>query len=273
MENLFRRPRSIYTRRAPLVAVALACAAPAVWAHGPIFSFSPHTEYKGALEYHLGYQRTEVGGLASNDYTGEFKYGVTSNWTLGAELPYATGEHNGVGDFALKTKYRFWREATPGVLRSVTALGAIGFDTGAQAVGSGSTNYLAALAYGYESIKWYHWVSAGYRFNTRGDNGLRRGNRLFLNLVGGWRPGTPIYTEPDTVFIVELNTEITDRSRMNGVDLQNTGGTQLFVSPGMIWTYGHFNLRPGLQIPVYSALNGSQPATDFRFRVEAEMHY
>jgi hypothetical protein len=266
-----RRCRAALVRGA--LAASLAAAPLSALAHGPIFSFSPHTEFKGALEYHLGYQRTEAGGAASNEYTGEFKYGVNSNWTVGMDLPYETGEHRGVGDFGLKTKYRFWRRAGPGAMRSLTALGTVYFDTGAAGVGTGSTDYLGALAYGYESIKWYRWASVGYRINTSGDAGLRRGNRWFLNLVGGWRPGTPIYTMPDTVFVVGLNAEITDRSRLNGVDLPDTGGTELFVSPGMIWTYGHFNLRPGVQIPVYSALNGHRPATDFRFRIELEMHY
>ncbi len=243
-------------------------------AHGPIFSFSPHTEFKGATEYHLGYQRTEVAGKATNEYTGEFKYGVNSNWTVGMELPYENGESSGVGDFSLKTRYRFWRRAGPGTLRSFTALGKVLFNTGSAGVSTGSTDYLAALAYGYESIKWYHWASAGYRINTRGGVGeLRRGNRLFLNLAGGWRPGIPVYTMPDTVFVVGLNAEITGHSRLNDIELPNTGGTELFISPGMIWTYGQVNLRPGIQIPVYSNLNGHQPATDFRFRFEIEMHY
>ncbi len=259
-----------------VLAMGLAATPLSALAHGPIFSFSPHTEFKGATEYHLGYQRTEVGGVATNEYTSEFKYGVNSNWTVGMDLPYETGGSDnvsGTGDFGLKTKYRFWRQAGPGTLRSLTALGQVSFDTGSAQVGTGSTDYLAALAYGYESIKWYRWASVGYRINTRGTGGLRRGNRLFLNLVGGWRPGIPVYTMPDTVFVVGLNAEITQRNRLNGVDQQNTGGTELFVSPGIIWTYGHVNLRPGIQIPIYSHLNGHQPATDFRFRFEIEMHY
>jgi len=243
-------------------------------AHGPIFSFSPHTEYKGATEYHLGYQRTEVAGRATNEYIGEFKYGINSNWTVGMELPYENGDASGVGDFGLKTRYRFWRQAGPGTLRSFTALGRVFFNTGTAGVSTGSTDYLAALAYGYESIKWYRWASAGYRINTNGGAGeLRQGNRLFLNLAGGWRPGIPVYTMPDTVFIVGLNAEITQHSRLNDISLPDTGGTELFISPGMIWTYGQFNLRPGVQIPLYSKLNGHQPATDFRFRLEVEIHY
>ncbi len=268
---LRRGYRAAFVRGA--LTASLAVTPLSVLAHGPIFSFSPHTEFKGALEYHLGYQRTEVDGVSNNTYTGEFKYGVNSNWTIGMGLPYENGTRSGISDFGLKTKYRFWRQAVPGALSSLTVLGTVNFNTGATGVGTGSTDYLAALAYGYESIKWYRWASAGYRVNTTGDAGLNRGNRLFLNLVGGWRPGIPVYTMPDTVFVVGLNAEITDRSQLNGVDLPNTGGTELFVSPGMIWTYGHVNLRPGVQIPVYNSLNGHQPGTDFRLRFELEMHY
>ncbi len=257
---------------ASLIAIPLS-----VLAHGPIFSFSPHTEFKRALEYHLGYQRTEVAGKATNEYIGEFKYGINSNWTVGMKLPYETGGSDnvsGTGNFGLKTRYRFWRHAGPGTLRSLTALGQVSFDTGSAQVSTGSTDYLAALAYGYESIKWYRWASVGYRINTNGGAGeLRQGNRLFLNLAGGWRPGIPVYTMPDTVFVIGLNAEVTQRSQLNGINLPNTGGTELFISPGMIWTYGHVNLRPGVQIPVYSNLNGHQPTTDFRFRFELEMHY
>lgn len=251
-------------------------------AHGPLFSFSPRTEFKDAYVYELTAERQEAAGVADNLFEASFRYGVTSNWDLGLRLPYRDPDAAGVnmgnprsgfGDAALLTRYRLWRQARADVMRSFTVLGDVEFDSGAQGVGSGSTDALAALAYGYESLDWYYWASAGYRYRGKGDGGLQEGGTTLLNLVGGWRPRTPEYGEPDTVFLVELNGEITGRAERDGRDLANRGGTQVFVSPGMIWTYGQFNMRPGIQIPVYSDLNGNQAESDFRARLELEMHF
>ncbi|MGB8378356.1 MAG: hypothetical protein WCE70_07825 [Rhodanobacteraceae bacterium] len=245
----------------------------AALAHGPIFSFSPHTEYKHSYEYSLGYDRDALSGANLDNYFAEFKYGITSDWTIGAALPFRTGTPVGAGDAVLKTKYRFWRRAALGELSSLTVLGSLKLDTARDRVGTGSTDSTVALAYGYESIKWYRWASVGYRYNGVGHDGLRRGGTRFFNVAGGWRVNRPDYDKPDLVLLTEINAEIAGRARRNGQAVADSGGTEVFVSPGMILTYKQLAFRPGVQIPIYHDLNSHQPKTDYRVQLEVEMHF
>lgn len=242
-------------------------------AHGPIFSFSPHTEFKGSMAYEAGYMREEIAGEAENEYELGFHYGVSSDFTVAVDVPYVRGhEMEGTGDPHLKAKYRFRRLTDGPSLTSWTVLGGVRPDTSDRDESPGSA--FAALAYGYESLTWYRWASAGVRRHAEDDAGARPGDVLELNLGGGWRPRKPVYGEADTVFLAELNIEVQERASVNGRESRDTGGTEIFLSPGMIWTYGrHFSLRPGFQIPIASDLNGDQEETDFRARIAIEMHF
>lgn len=264
--------RSHRAMAAAVVAVLVLTSVTAA-AHGPIFSFSPHTEFKGAIAYEAGYMREEVAGEAENEYELGFHHGVTSDFTVALDIPYVRGhEMQGAGDPHLKAKYRFRRSTDGPSLTSWTVVGGVRPDTSDRDESPGSA--FAALAYGHESLTWYRWASAGVRTHAENDAGVTPGDALELNLAGGWRPRKPVYREGDLVFITELNVEIQERARRGGADLADTGGTEVFLSPAFFWTYGrHFSLRPGFQIPIYSDLNGDQQETDFRARIGIEMHF
>ena len=70
-----------------------------------------------------------------------------------------------------------------------------------------------------------------------------------------------------------MNWENADRDDLGGTALANTGGWELFLSPVVWWTYRQVAIRGGVQIPVASDLNGSQPSTDYRARVEFIYHF
>ncbi len=93
-----------------------------------------------------------------------------------------------------------------------------------------------------------------------------------MDVVAGWRPVSPEYKKPDTVLLLELNGEITDKAVLNGSRRANTGGTEWFVSPGIFWTYRNFAIKSGIQIPVASNLNGTQNPSDYRFKATFEWH-
>lgn len=265
-------PRTCRTACALLAAAAFTGPAAAV-AHGPIFSFSPHTEFKGGHAWEFAYTRDQVAGEAENEYEFGYHYGVTSDLTLKAGLPYERGPHgSAVGDVHLQGKYRFGRWTEGPSLTSWTVLGGGRPDTSDRDESAGSA--FVALAYGHEGVRWYRWASVGARAHAENDDGIEPGDEFRFNLAGGWRPRKPVYGEADTVFLVELNIERQERATANGQRLADTGGTEVFLSPAMFWTYGrHFSLRPGFQVPLASDLNGDQEETDFRARIAIEMHF
>jgi hypothetical protein len=253
----------------------------AAWAHDPIFGIGPHVLYKGGVEVAPEIHSEKKGGERETELALELTYGITGDWAAGIELPYTwkkdgPASASGTGDVSLFTKYRFWRHDTLGAQESAAVLLKLKTDTGDEnatpALGSGATDTILGLAYGYEGRKWYRWASLRYRRNGENDAGLRRGDKVLFDLAGGIRPRLTDYLEPDTVWLLELNGEYGKRAELNSATLPNTGGTEWFLSPGIFWTKRNFAVKVGVQIPIVSDLNGSQEETDYRARLVLEWH-
>jgi len=241
-------------------------------AHDPIFSIGPHVLYKNGVEI-----ATELHGEQSehseNTLALEFAYGITGDWAVGTEIPYVIAEdENGTGDLNLYSKYRFWRFDTLGVQQSAAVLLRIKFDTGKNEVVNQSTDGLLGFTYGYESIKWYRWISARYQYIGEASNNLKRGDKIFADIAFGFRYSTPVYRKPDTVWYLELNTEYGMKAKQSNIELENTGGRQAFLSPGVFLTLRNFAIKAGVQIPIYQDLNDSQQKDDYRYKVALEWH-
>lgn len=251
------------------------------WAHDPIFGIGPHVVYQGGVEIAPEVHTKKRGDDQQSELGIELTYGLTGDWAVSAELPYArnksaTDESNGLGDASLFTKYRFWRSDSLGVQESSAVLlkiiGDTGDDNATPALGTGSTDAILGLSYGYESRKWYRWTALRYRRNAENNAGLQRGNKILFDLVGGIRPTPTGYLEPDTVWLLELNGEYDQRGELNGAELPNTGGSQWFLSPGIFWTLRNFAVKAGVQFPIVSNLNGIQDEADYRAKLILEWH-
>ncbi len=250
-------------------------------AHDPVFGLGPHVLFQGAYEVHLKAMRNKAGNESSNEGAVRLAYGLTGDWVAGVETPYQyhfdNGARNqGLGDTSVFTKYRFWRHDRLGLQESAAVLLKVKLNSGdnslSPALGTGTTDTVLGLTYGYESLKWYRWAAVRYRFNGRTAAGLKRGDKVLVDLVGGWRPTPPSYYKPDLVWMLELNGEFTQRADFNGASLANTGGNEWFVSPGLMWTYRNFAVKAGVQLPIASSLNGNQAKSDYRTKLELEWH-
>ena len=278
------RPRRLIVRYSGLL-LAYAMVGSGVEAHDPVFSPGPHVLFKGGTELHSNYERSTGKDGRSKDVLRQgLIYGINANWAVGVELPYALNgagaaagsgtdgvSGGGLEDITLTSKYRFWRRDTPGVQQSWAALVKLKLDT-AGSLGSGTTDALFGLTYGYESLKWYRWASVRYKVNQN-QSGRIRGDQLFVDLAGGWRPKVNDYRALDTVWMLELNGEIINSGSTFGISNANAGGSRWFVSPGAMWTLRNFALKAGLQIPVAARLNGSQAKSKMRALVELEWHF
>lgn len=276
-----------------LICLALAAwaATAAALAHGPIFSPSPHTPFKGAIVAGIEYNRareTTTGESAPRETSDEqelaleVEYGLTADWELTVQAPFvrketAAATSEGLGDVLLGTKYRFLRVDTPGLQRSIAALFQVKLPTGddeaAPRLGSGSTDYLGGLTAGYEGRRWYGFASIRYRRNSEGGGGLKKGDRQFIDVSGGVRPWLAGYLEPDWVFLLELNWEHADRDRLDGALLQETGGSGIFLAPGVFWTWRNHAIKGGLQLPISQRRRADEADTDYRVKIAWEGHF
>lgn len=257
------------TARITLSLLTLLCLPALVAAHDPVFAPGPHTLFRGGSEVHLSALREQAGGQAETEYEFSYKYGLTGDWTVGLDLPLEGADgHAERGPLALRTKWRFWRRDRPGVQDAAALAAALIMDSGPA---GGATDWLLAISRGRESLRWYWWLAARYRINGRDDGGLRRGDRWFADAVIGIRPRRLAYREPDSVWMLELNVEGTARSELHGARIADSGGTELFLSPGLMWTWRNLAIKPGVQIPLHSSLRGA-PASDHRAHLSIELH-
>lgn len=262
----------------------------AAHAHEPIFGLGPHTIYKGGIGIEAEFEGEEASGAGEEETEfvlhNEIIYGVTADLAVTLAVPYVierTTESGGVeksssglGDVSLRGKYRFWRRDAPGVQDAAALILGVKLPTGdddrTPRLGSGSTDFLFALAAARESLTWYYFGDVRYRLNTEGGGGLEKGDRLFADLAIGIRPWPTEYYRPDLVLIAEFNWETIMRDELNGLDVEDSGGDRLFLSPSFFFTYRNLAVKGGVQIPVYQDLNGGQPEVDYRFKLAAELH-
>jgi len=264
-------------RFTPMVVLFLLALTQPAYAHDPIFGLGPHVLYKGGVELALHTQRAKQGNDNETEVSVEAVYGITGDWLAGVELPYVKESNkdeqvSGIGDAMIFSKYRFWRQDSLGLQQSAALAIRLKPDSGANELTTDTTDAIVGLTYGYESIKWYRWISARYRVNGKNSQELRRGNTLLLDFVGGWRPRSPEYYQPDTVWLLELNGELTAKATRSGSTLDNTGGNRWFLSPGIFWTMRNFAIKAGIQVPISHDLNGNQDKTDYRASLAFEWH-
>lgn len=252
------------------------------YAHDPIFGQGPHVLFENGTEIATEIKSAKKGDALQNALGINFTYGLTGSWAIGLDLPYeikADGGQSstGLGDAAIFTKYRFWRRDSLGLQESAAISFKVIADTGdakqSPALGTGTTDGVIGLSYGYEGRSWYRWASIRHRQNGTTSGGLQRGNITRLDFVIGVRPTLTKYTEPDMVYMLELNGELGDSATLNGNTVANTGGDEWFISPGFMWTIRNFAVRGGVQLPVSSKLNGTQEKTDYRAKLSFEWHF
>ena len=251
------------------------------YAHNPIFGQGPHVLFKDGFEIATEIHSSKKGDELENEYGLEVKYGITGDWSIGVDLPYSIKagggkSSSGLGDSAIFTKYRFWRRDSLGLQESAAislkVIGQSGNENASPSLGTGATDSVIGLSYGYEGRTWYRWASVLHRQNGTTNAGLKRGNKTVVDFVVGIRPNLASYTEPDMVYLLELNGELGDGAKLNGNTIANTGGDEWFISPGFMWTVKNFAVRGGVQLPISSDLNDTQDKTDYRMKLSFEWH-
>lgn len=122
----------------------------------------------------------------------------------------------------------------------------------------GNSVHLAAVT-GYASRTTYWWAGAGtQRYFEKGDD--RPGTLYYVTGVFGYRP--PLfrhdYPKPDWRVFLEAVAESTERDRMNGGPMQDSGGEKLLIGPSVLGLYGRWGVEAGVLLPVAQSLNGTQ---------------
>ena len=221
--------------------------------------------------------------------TFNLSYGVVENFQLGLTYGYYASEGNrefengdevtfdpdGFSDLWLTGKYRFYQ----GPAGEFAMLGGIKAPAGDSSVtnsegesvepsataGTGAWDGLAGFAYTVP-LSATVTLDASAIYTFRGEaHDYRLGDRLDLGSSLAWRVCGDAATYPQLSLVAEATLRHVQKSEEGGADEEATGGTVLFLSPGVKLSFNErLAASLGIQIPVVQNLNGDQLETDFR---------
>ncbi len=241
----------------------------------PIFSPSPRTQFfQGTAFRAFGkFQRFEGGGNKLDAWTvpAIFSYAPVADASLTLTVPYVdkhfetsnqTYDAHGLGDMTLLGKYRFYRRDLPFGRDQIAVLGGLELPTGStqkgpgiQAapplqLGSGSVDTIIGIAASTTRKKYSIETALRGKINSEAKD-VRFGNVLFYDLAFAYQlyPAWP-KSFSQLNLLIELNGRTSGDNEI-GDETRPTGGTVLFVSPGIQYILNqNFLVEIGAQLPV-----------------------
>lgn len=228
-------------------------------------------------------------------------YGVTRDFALFGVLPYfdkrldmtmggqdIDRSKQGLGDFTLMGRYTLYeRNAQGQTLRVAPVLGVkapTGEDNARDGLGrlppplqlgSGSWDWLGGVVATYQTLDFEIDGQVIYKGN-REANGFQAGDvvkidgslqyRLWPRSLGS---GVPAFLYG----VLDVNLVHAAKDRVSGVSDPNSGGTTLFLSPGLQYATQKWVVEAGVQIPVVKNLNGAALKNSYIFNAGFRVNF
>lgn len=258
-----------------------------------------YTEFENLSSSQIERKAAKAGGFDLLDRsflsTIGVSYGVVENFQVGLTIGYynavkareaefdsgsgeteiVTFDPDGLTDLWLTAKYRFYR----GPLGSLAVLGGVKFPTGkfdvknsegervepSATAGSGSYDGMLGLAYSrFLTARLTFDASAQYTLRTEDDD-FKLGNRIDAGMAFAYRFTEDIEKYPQVSAFAEANVRHLLKSEEDGERDPNTGGTVLFLTPGVRVAFTkNLSFTVSSPLPVLQDLNGTQLKTRYK---------
>ncbi|MEW5707515.1 MAG: transporter [Pseudomonadota bacterium] len=228
-------------------------------------------------------------------------YGMTSNLALFGVLPYvdnkleltAGGQRvaraaSGFGDLSLFGRHTVVRRDDPGRTVRIAPFAGIKVPTGddderdafgrlppAVQSGSGSWDAFAGVVATYQTLDFQVDSQVSYLENN-GANGFEAGDvaRLDASLQYRLWPRALFAGVPAFVYgVIELNLIQRGKNRAGGKADPDSGGTTLFLTPGLQYVTRRWIFEAGVQWPVVQNLRGTALETDYVLHAGFRFNY
>lgn len=251
-------------------------------AHEPVFSLGPETIFKGGVGLEIEYEFEEGEDDQSAALHYEILYGLTKNITVTLSVPQNLDRNeggessSGLGDITFRGKYNFFRKDSLGAQHKITGIFGVKLPTGEDEsdppLGTGTTDVLAGLSYGYESRTWYHFVTFRYILQTERD-GFNPGDRLHYDAAIGYRPWRREYLQWDFVALLEMSGKYEFSDTMNGRDLPNSSNNTIWTGVSGLFSYRNVMLKGGVQFTISQDGKGKREKNRIRAIFAFEYHF
>jgi hypothetical protein len=218
-------------------------------------------------------------------------YGVTRDFALFGMLPYfdkrldmqiggqdVTRSKQGLGDLTLLGRYSAYEYDAPGrTFRVAPFLGVkapTGEDNASDGFGrlppqvqpsSGSWDALGGAVLTYQTLDFQIDSQVSYKANREAD-GFEFGDVAEIDASFQYRlwPRTLGVGVPAFLYgVLEANLIHADKDRIGGIADPNSGGTTLFLTPGLQYVTQKWIVEAGVQVPVIQNLHGTALKNDY----------
>ncbi len=206
-------------------------------------------------------------------------FNLTPKTQIGAIAPFLTrnfkstagdNSQSGFGDASIFLKHLVLQVDRKAETLRVAIKGSAKFPTGndscSPALGSGSVDYGISVVAGWIKSRWGLYGETIYNINT--SNGATDfGNRFAGNAAVGYRVLPTHYThypQPQLNLYLEMNGSVVERTRIDGMENPDSGGSIVLFSPGLQYVGGRrWLIEASVQLPVINEPNGTQLGTSW----------
>ena len=199
-----------------------------------------------------------------------------------------TRKTSGIGDAKLFARYTLFKDDAPGRTFRIAPFAGIEMPTGNNKdhdslgrlpatfqLGSGSWDPFAGIIGTYQTLGFEIDVQASAKFNRRAD-GFEFGDVYGLDASLQYRLWPRELTSDVSGFfygVIEGNLVYKQKNRIRGVRDRNSGGTSLFVAPGVQYVTRRWIAESIVQIPVMQDLNDWAIRDDYIARAGVRFNF
>jgi Putative MetA-pathway of phenol degradation len=224
-------------------------------------------------------------------------YGVNPDLALFGTLPYTdrklesntnTRSTNGIGDSRVFARYTIFKDDFVGGTFRIAPFAGVKLPTGEDdkqdslgtlpmsvQTGTGSWDVFGGLVATYGSTNWEIDGQISYQANTEAHD-FEAGDiaRADVSLQYRLIP-TALSSNSDYFLngIIETNIIHQDKHKVDGNDNPNSGGTVIFLVPGLQYAAERYIAELGVQVPIVQDLNGTALENEYIFRVGFRVNF
>jgi hypothetical protein len=242
------------------------------------FMLRKQAQHPGLLDgVHLpeagDHEEGEIQNLTQHNLQLMVLYGLTDRAMISLSVPYTNNRISqqdgrfsvrGFADPQVDVIYQLWSGGTSAAMISGGIRLPLGRDNATasngeivdshEQPGTGAFATMIGVSFQHQFGSWPIYTSVQAQANFANGAGYRYGDILRYNV------GTQMQVLKGLILVGEVNGRSARRDRLEGQQLDHTGGTALYLSPGVLVpiTSNGLSLRVQLQIPVVERLVGFQ---------------
>ncbi len=215
--------------------------------------------------------------------------GITTKWALFGAVPYfdkklnltindqpLTRSSNNIGDIKIFGRYTFLQNDQPSKTLRLAGFAGVKAPTGDNTKmdalgllpvplqsGTGSWDYFAGLVTTYQKLDYQ--IDAQLSADNKGQaNNFSFGDEVRADISLQYRISPLKDDTHEFIYaVVEANLIYQENNVFFNIDDKNSGGTSLFLTPGIQYVTVKYILEAAIQIPILQNLNGNALETDY----------